>query len=55
MSNGDGVDHIDDDGTVYFTPACQEAVADIAADIAEPLPIDEIDTRAARLDDVLRI
>jgi hypothetical protein len=55
MSSGDGVDHIDDDGTVHFTSACQEAVADIAADIAEPLPIDEIDTRAARLDEILRI
>ncbi|QYN33331.1 hypothetical protein K1T35_33130 [Pseudonocardia sp. DSM 110487] len=55
MSNGDGIHHVDDDGTAYFTPACQEAVADIAADIAEPLPIDQIDTRAARLDDVLRI
>jgi hypothetical protein len=55
MSSGDGVDHIDDDGTVHFTPACQEAVADIAADLAEPLPIDELDTRAARLDDILRI
>ncbi len=55
MSTGDGIDHIDDDGTVHFTPACQEAVAHIAADIAEPLPIDDIDARAARLDDLLRI
>ncbi|MGI5131143.1 hypothetical protein ACQEVB_30370 [Pseudonocardia sp. CA-107938] len=54
MSNGDGVDHITAAGTVHFTPACQEAVADIAPELAEPLPIDEIDTRAARLDDVLR-
>jgi hypothetical protein len=54
-SSGDGVDRIDDDGTVHFTPACREAVADIAADIAEPLPIDDIDARAARLDDVLRL
>jgi hypothetical protein len=30
-------------------------VAHIAAEIAEPFPIDDIDTRAARLDDLLRI
>jgi hypothetical protein len=55
MSTGDGIDRIDGDGTVHFTAACQEAVAHIAADIAEPFPIDDIDTRAARLDDLLRI
>jgi hypothetical protein len=55
MSTGDGIDHIDDDGTVHFTPACQEAVADIAPDLVEPLSIDDIDRRAARLDDLLRI
>jgi hypothetical protein len=53
MGRGDGVDRIDDDGTVHFTPACQAAVAAIAPDLAEPLRIDEIDARAARLDEVL--
>jgi hypothetical protein len=54
MGRGDGVDRIDDDGTVHFTEACQAAVATIAAELAEPLAIEELDARAARLDEVLR-
>jgi hypothetical protein len=46
--------HHDDDGTVHFTQACQAAVATIAAELAEPLAIEELDARAARLDEVLR-
>jgi hypothetical protein len=53
MGRGDGVDRIDDDGTVHFTPACRAAMAAIASELAEPLRIDDLDARAARLDDVL--
>jgi hypothetical protein len=53
MGRGDGVDRIDDDGTVHFTPACRAAMAAIASELAEPLRIDALDARAARLDDVL--
>jgi hypothetical protein len=53
MGRGDGVDRIDDDGTVHFTPACRAAVAAIAPELAEPLRIEELDARAAVLDDVL--
>jgi hypothetical protein len=55
MGRGDGVDHIDDDATVHFTAACGAAVAAVAPELAEPLRIDELDARAARLDEVLAI
>jgi hypothetical protein len=55
MGRGDGVDHIDDDATVHFTPACGAAVAGVAPELAEPLRIDELDARADRLDEVLGI
>ncbi|MGW1997126.1 saccharopine dehydrogenase NADP-binding domain-containing protein [Embleya sp. NPDC001921] len=53
MGRRDGVERIDEDGTVHFTAACHEAVADFAPDLAEPLPIADLRARAARLDAVL--
>jgi len=46
---GDGIDRIDDDGTVHFTEAARAAVRDIAPDIAEPFTIDDTDRRAQRI------
>jgi hypothetical protein len=53
MGRGDGTDRIDGDGTVHVTPACRAAVAAVAPDLAEPLRIDDLDARTARLDEVL--
>ncbi|WP_017975741.1 hypothetical protein [Actinopolyspora halophila] len=53
MAAGDGIDSIDDDGTVHLIPASQKAVADIAPELAEPIAIDDLTNRAARLDSVL--
>lgn len=53
MARADGIERIDSDGTVHFTDACRAAVAAIAPDLAEPLPIDELGERAERLDAVL--
>jgi hypothetical protein len=46
----DGVERIGDDGTVYFTDACREAVADVDPGLAGPLEIGDLEERAARLD-----
>lgn len=53
MAHGDGVERIDDDGTVYFTAACREAVAALDPGLAEPLPVSDLEARAARLDAAL--
>jgi hypothetical protein len=53
MAGGDGVDHIDDDGTVHLTAASHQAVAEIAPDLACPIAIDDLANRAARLDSAL--
>ncbi|WKX69202.1 hypothetical protein [Streptomyces sp. XD-27] len=53
MAGGDGVDRIDDDGTVHLTAASHQAVAGIAPDLADPLAIADLAERAARLDSVL--
>jgi hypothetical protein len=53
MAHGDGIDHIDDDGTVHLTTASHQAVAAIAPDLAHPIAIDDLDGRAAQLDFVL--
>jgi hypothetical protein len=37
---GDGIDRIDDDGTVHFTTQAAAAVQPFAPDLAEPLPLD---------------
>jgi hypothetical protein len=38
---------------VYFTAACREAVATLDPGLADPLPVGDLDTRAARLDAAL--
>jgi len=53
MAGGDGIDHIDDDGTVHLTAASHRAVADVAPALADPIAIDDLATRAAQLDSVL--
>jgi hypothetical protein len=53
QARGDGVDRIDDDGTVHFTAAARDAVADLDPGIADPLPVANLEKRARRLDDLL--
>ncbi|MGK5627852.1 saccharopine dehydrogenase NADP-binding domain-containing protein [Streptomyces sp. URMC 123] len=53
MAGGDGVERIDDDGTVHLTAAAHRAVADIAPDLALPIAVDDLAERAALLDSVL--
>jgi hypothetical protein len=55
MARGDGVERVDPDGTVHFTDAAKAAVAGVAPDLAEPLPLGDMASRAARLDQVLGI
>ena len=49
---GDGIERIDDDGTVHFTAECREAVAGLAAELAAPLAVGDMVERAALLDAV---
>nr|BFF25567.1 hypothetical protein GCM10025732_35320 [Glycomyces mayteni] len=53
MARADGVERIDPDGTVHFTDAAREAVADVAPDLAEPLALADMEARGALLDEVL--
>jgi hypothetical protein len=55
IGRADGVERIDDDGTVHFTDAARAALAGVAPDLAEPLPFDdaEIARRARRLIDLV--
>jgi hypothetical protein len=50
----DGVEKIDDDGTVHFTAAAREAVAAIDPTLADPLEIGDLASRADQLDAALR-
>ncbi|MGW4378910.1 saccharopine dehydrogenase NADP-binding domain-containing protein [Kitasatospora sp. NPDC004531] len=52
-ARGDGVERIDDDGTVHFSEQARKSVADIDPGLAEPLPVAELEQRAARLDALL--
>jgi hypothetical protein len=45
----DGLDHIEADGAVHFTAETQAALASVAADLVEPLPIEDVDRRAGRI------
>ena len=49
----DGVERIDDDGTVHFTDAAREAVAALDPTLADPLEIGDLEARAAKLDAAL--
>jgi hypothetical protein len=53
VGRGDGIERIDDDGTVHFTDAVQHAVADLAPELAAPLAVADIPARAAFLDEIL--
>ncbi|MDX8148919.1 hypothetical protein SK854_42850 [Lentzea sp. BCCO 10_0061] len=53
QARGDGVERIDDDGTVHFTAAARDAVAEVDPGIADPLPVADLEKRARRLDDLL--
>ncbi len=49
-ARGDGIERVDDDGTVHFTAAAREAVAALDPWLAEPLPPGDLRARAAALD-----
>jgi hypothetical protein len=49
IGRNDGLERIDADGTAHFTEEARAALADVAPDLAEPLPLAEVDTRAARM------
>jgi hypothetical protein len=53
MARGDGIERIDDDGTVHFTDATREIIADIDVSLSEPLAIGDLQARAAALDAAL--
>jgi hypothetical protein len=53
QARGDGVERIDDDGTVHFTAAARDAAADFDPGIADPLPVADLEKRVKRLDDLL--
>ncbi|MGA4844477.1 KR domain-containing protein [Streptomyces sp. G45] len=53
LARQDGVERVEDDGTVHFTEACRAAVADIAPELADPLPLDGLTERAKHLDELL--
>jgi hypothetical protein len=53
MARGDGIERIDDDGTVHFTAAGRDAIASIDPGLAEPLAMDDLQARAAALDAAL--
>jgi hypothetical protein len=53
MGRGDGVERVDEDGTVHFTAACRQAVAAVSPELAAPLAVGDLRERAALLDEVL--
>ena len=53
MARGDGIERIDDDGTVHFTAACRDALAGLGGGLAEPLAPGDLPARAAALDAAL--
>jgi hypothetical protein len=53
LAAGDGVERIDADGTVHFSERARAAVASFAPELAEPLAVEAIGERAARLDALL--
>jgi hypothetical protein len=55
IGRSDGVERVDPDGTVHFTEEARSAIAEVAPDLGEPLPIDDrvIATRAERILELL--
>jgi hypothetical protein len=53
VGRGDGVERIDEDGTVHFTDACKAAVAELEPELAAPLRLEDVPERAALLDRIL--
>jgi hypothetical protein len=53
VGRGDGVERIDEDGTVHFTDACKQAVAGLEPELAAPLTLEAVPERAALLDRLL--
>jgi hypothetical protein len=50
QARADGVERIDPDGTIHFTPAARAAVAAIDPTLADPLEISDLEARADQLD-----
>lgn len=46
---GDGIDHIGDDGTLFYTKQAKEAVAPWCPELAEPLKLGDLNKRLALL------
>jgi hypothetical protein len=53
LARDDGLERVDPDGTVHFSERARAAVASFAPELAEPLAIDAISARGARLDALL--
>jgi len=56
IGRNDGVERVDPDGTVHFTEEARSAIAEVAPDLGEPLPIGDrvIAARAERILELLR-
>lgn len=54
-ARGDGIERVDDDGTVHFTRDAREAVAAADPRLADPLAIADLLPRAAALDAALAV
>ena len=52
-TRGDGIDHIDNDGTVHYTEDAQRAVARLHPVLAQPLTLAGLEERVDRLDHCL--
>lgn len=52
-ARGDGIERVDDDGTVHFTQAAIDAITPFAPDLVEPLPLADIDRRGRRILELL--
>jgi len=55
MARKDGIEAIDDDGTVRFTPRVAEVMAEFDPELAEPLRMDDVWARYQRLRRVLDV
>lgn len=53
-ARGDGIAHVDTDGTVHFTESAIAEITPFAPDLVEPLSLADIDRRASRIQDLLK-